>query len=193
MNVSSFTATENLKNGIAVRIRAVRPEDQAGIVEAFGKLEPESVYTRFFQFKPSLSAQELKAATDVDVENVVALVVTTESGGAEIIIGGGRYMVLDSSSTPRAEIAFLIEEDYHGQGIAGRLLKHLADLAREQGVRQFEADVLPQNRAMLAVFTRSGLPMEQRSEDGCIHVTLSLAPDRDQSDSQNPKKTQPIA
>ena len=193
MNVSTFAVTEILKNGVTVSIRAIRPADQAGIVEAFGKLDPESVYTRFFQFKPSLSAQELKAASEVDFQNVVALVVTTKFGGREMIIGG-RYMTLDPSrTTHRAEVAFLVEEDYHGQGLAGRLLKHLAHLARELGVRQFEADVLPQNQAMLAVFARSGLPMEQRSEDGFIHVTLSLATDRSQCDSKNTTRTQPIA
>ena len=60
------------------------------------------------------------------------------------------------------------------KGIAGRLLKHLARIAREQGVDQFEADVLPQNKAMLAVFARSGLPLKQVPAEGSIHVTLSL-------------------
>ena len=86
-------------------------------------------------------------------------------------------MTLDASSAPRrAEIAFLVEEDYHGQGIAGRILKHLACIAREKGVTQFEADVLPQNKAMLAVFARSGLSMQQTPGDGSVHLTLSLPP-----------------
>ena len=176
MDAKNFEITETLKNGVTVRIRAIRPADKAGIAQAFSMLEPESVYTRFFQLRQSLSNQELKAATEVDFENVVALVVTIESGGRETIIGGGRYVTIDPSSTQRsAEIAFMVEEDFHGQGIAGRLLKHLVHIAREKGVRQFEAEVLAQNKAMLAVFARSGLPMKQSPADGAIHVTLSLA------------------
>jgi RimJ/RimL family protein N-acetyltransferase len=87
-----------------------------------------------------------------------------------------QLVIIDPCRTPRrAEIAFLVEEDFHGLGIAGRLLKHLAHLAREQGVSQFEAEVLPQNQAMLAVFSRSGLAMQQDTADGAVHVTLSLA------------------
>jgi RimJ/RimL family protein N-acetyltransferase len=180
MHAENFEAAETLKNGATVTIRAIRPADKAGIVEAFGRLDPESVYTRFFQPKPSLSIQELKAATDVDFENVVALVVMIESGGREVIIGGGRYLIINPSSPERsAEIAFLVEEDYHGQGIAGRILKHLARIAREKGVSRFEAEVLPQNKAMLAVFAHSGLPMKQELADGAIHVTLSLAERRE--------------
>lgn len=175
MNAESFKAIETLKNGSTVTIRAIRPTDKAAIVQAFGMLKPESVYTRFFQHKQAFSNQELKAATEIDFQNVIALVVTIESDGKEILIGGGRYMVIDPSSTePSAEIAFTIEENYHGLGIAGRLLKHLVNIARENGVSRFEADVLMQNKAMLAVFSRCGLPMEQNPADGAIHVTLSL-------------------
>ena len=173
IDANDFEATETLKNGVPVRIRAIRPSDKAGIANAFGKLDPESVYTRFFHAKGSLSDQELKAATEVDFENVVALVVTIESGGKETIIGGGRYAAFDHSNTRSAEIAFVVEEDYHGLGIAGRILQHLARFARQKGVSQFEAEVLPRNKAMLAVFSRSGLPMNLTPKDGVIHVTLS--------------------
>lgn len=182
MNPESFETSETLKNGATVAIRAIRPADKDGIVEAFGKLEPESVYTRFFQQKKSISSQELKAATEVDFENVVALVVTIGSEGKETIIGGGRYLILNASSTERsAEIAFVVEEDFQGQGIAGHILKHLARIARKKGVSQFEADVLPQNKAMLAVFAHSGLPMTQSPADGTIHVTLSLSEKRERT------------
>ena len=174
IDASAFEATELLKNGLTVKIRGVRPADKAGIVDAFSKLDPESVYTRFFQAKGALSAQELKAATEVDFENVVALVVTVESGGKETIIGGGRYLAFGLPGARSAEVAFIVEEDYHGLGIAGRILRHLARIAREKGVSRFQAEVLPQNKAMLAVFLRSGLPMKQTQAEGVIHVTLSL-------------------
>ncbi len=118
---------------------------------------------------------DLKAATEVDFQNVVALVVTTAEGTKEVIIGGGRYVVmLDSSSLPSAEVAFLVEEDFHGQGIAGRLLKHLAGIAREKGIKRLVAEVLPGNKAMLTVFARSGFPMKKHLEVGVMQISLLL-------------------
>jgi RimJ/RimL family protein N-acetyltransferase len=76
-----------------------------------------------------------------------------------------------------AEIAFTVEEDYQGQGIASSILRHLIHIAREKGVSRFEADVLAENIAMLAVFARSGLPMKKSLEEGVVHVTLSLTVD----------------
>jgi GNAT superfamily N-acetyltransferase len=72
----------------------------------------------------------------------------------------------------------VVEEDYHGLGIASRLLTHLTDLARRRGIVAFEAYVLAGNKAMLGVFARSGLPMQQRRDGGVVHITLSLEPGR---------------
>jgi RimJ/RimL family protein N-acetyltransferase len=175
---ANYDETETLKNGATVRVRSIRSEDKNRLSEAFQNLEAESIYTRFFHHKKTLTDEELKAATEIDFENVVALIVTTGSGENEVIIGGGRYAAFDTTGKRRsAEVAFTVEEDYHGQGIASRLLRHLARIAREKGVSQFEAEVLPENKAMIAVFERSGLPVRKKFEGSAVHVTLSLTGD----------------
>lgn len=176
MDVHNYSVNERLKDGTAVTIRAVRPDDKGRFLVAFKNLEPESIYTRFLGFKSELTDEEIKAATEVDFRKTVALVVTIPaSGGEDAIIGAGRYIMYDPSiDLRRAEIAFTVEEDYQGQGIAGAILRHLIHIAREKGVSQFEADVLPENKAMLAVFARSGLPMKKTLEEGVVHVSLSL-------------------
>ena len=174
-----YRVDDKLKDGTAVTIRAIRPDDKERILEAFRNLDAESIYTRFFGHKSQLSDRDLKTATDVDFENTVALVVTIQGvDGKEIIIGGGRYVMYDPPNLERsAEIAFTVEEDYHGKGIASRILKHLIQIAREKGVRQFEAEVLRENTAMLAVLARSGLPVKQSFQDGALHAVLSLSAD----------------
>jgi GNAT superfamily N-acetyltransferase len=175
IDAANFEKIETLKNGIVVKIRAIRTDDKDRISEAFRNLEPESIYTRFFQHKKALSDKDLKAATEVDFENVIALVVTVGEPGNETIIAGGRYIAFDAEKDLRsAEVSFTVEEDYHRQGIASRLLQHLARIAREKGVSQFEAEVLPENNAMLSVFSRSGLPMKKSMSGMVTHVTLSL-------------------
>ena len=178
MDPAGYEKIETLKNSTAVRVRAIRPDDKRRLSEVFRNLEAESIYTRFFYHKKALSDDELRVATEVDFENVVALVVTTGIGEKEVIIGGGGFAAFDTPGRQRsAEVAFTVEEDYHGQGIASRLLRHLVHIAREKGVSQFEAEVLPENNAMLGVFERSGLPMKKESGGGVVHVTLSLARD----------------
>lgn len=175
IDAAHFETTEILKNGMTVKIRAIRTDDKKRVAEAFRNLEAESIYTRFFHAKKALTDADLKAATEVDFDQVVALVVTIDESEKEVIIGGGRYVTFaDSSPSAVAEVAFLVEEDYHRQGIAGRLLNHLAVIARERGIKRFIAEVLPANTAMLAVFARCGFPMTKHITDGVMEVSMSL-------------------
>ena len=171
-----FEVSDVLKDGTRVTIRAVRPDDRNRLSEAIQLLEKDSIYTRFFSHRNKFSDAELDRALNVDFVREVALVVTTETVRGETIIASGRYVTIDGQGTERsAEVAFVVEEDYQGRGIASRLLMNLAALARDQNLTQFEADVLSQNRSMLAVFKRCGFPMRQRREGGVIHLTLALA------------------
>jgi GNAT superfamily N-acetyltransferase len=173
-----YSVNDVLKDGTRVTIRAVRPGDRKRILEAFRLLEKDSIYTRFFSHRNDLSDAEIDRAVNVDFVREVALVVTTETARGEIIVASGRYIASEEPSTESsAELAFVVEEDYQGRGIASRLLAHLAVLARHQNLTRFEADVLSQNRGMLAVFRRGGFPMQQRRDGSVIHVTLELATD----------------
>ena len=166
-------STVTLKNGLDVVVRPIRSDDRERLARAFQGLERETVYTRFFRFASELTDAQLKRATEVDPALEVALVVTIGSGADETIIAGGRYIASAHEPTT-AEIAFLVEEDYQGLGIAGLLLRQLADIGRRRGLACFEADVLSENASMLRVFRRCGWPMRLRREGAVVHVTLTL-------------------
>jgi RimJ/RimL family protein N-acetyltransferase len=165
----------SLKNGTPVLIRPIRPDDRERVIRAFHKLEPESVYTRFFSPRKELSAADLARIDASDFANALILVATIGQGADEIIIGSGAYTVVDRPGHPlTAEVSFTIEEDYHGQGLATRLMAVLTEIARERGIRTFEAEVLASNAAMLGVFRNSNLPMRRRLEDGVVFVAMDI-------------------
>ena len=176
MDPQNYTASETLKDGTPVTIRAIRHDDGNTILDAFKNLDRDSVYRRFFSPKKDLTVAELEQLTDVDFSQVVALVVTTQAEEGEFLIGGGRY-ARDGVVSVGAEIAFTTDSNYRGFGIAGLILRHLVRIAREAGLSRFEADVLAENQPMLAVFRHSGLPMQLRRDGGVLHVTLTLRPD----------------
>jgi RimJ/RimL family protein N-acetyltransferase len=170
-----FSQPAWLRNGTAVLIRAIRPDDRQRIIDAFHKLDQETIYTRFFSAKKELSEADLGRIDAADFEHAVVLVATRGSGDDETIIGGGAYTVLDRPGEPRtAEVSFTIEEDYQGQGLSGLFMRLLTQIGRERGIQRFEAEVLAGNAAMLKVFQRSGLPMTQQSEDGVVHMVMAL-------------------
>jgi GNAT superfamily N-acetyltransferase len=155
-------------NGIT--IRPIRVQDKAAIVEAFHALEPRSIYQRFFFDKKELSDAELRRLTEPDGMREAVRVATIPSESGERIVGLGRY----TGNEECAQLAFTVEEDYQGRGIATRLLRHLIHLAREHGISRLEAHVLAGNGPMLSVLRHSGLPATERERDGIVTVTLAL-------------------
>jgi RimJ/RimL family protein N-acetyltransferase len=174
-DIKNYRVNEQLRDHRLITIRAIRPDDKELLREAFKELDEESVYTRFFGPKKELTGKDLAWATEVDFVRNVALVVCIPEGDRERIIGGGRYLATAGPALPtNAEIAFMVEEDYHGLGIASMVLKHLVLIGRQRGVSRFEAEVLPQNKAMLRAFERSGLPVTTVPSGDSIHVSIRL-------------------
>jgi GNAT superfamily N-acetyltransferase len=171
MAASAFRVEDVLGDGTPVTFRQAVPADAPLYVKAFAALDPTSIYTRFFGFKSELTEADLAHLAIQDFAEEAILVATVRDGSGEVIVGSSRYVATGGGS---AEVAFIVEEDYQGQGIAHRLLEHLAGIARGQGLDVFEAFVLPENRSMLAVFAHCGFGVRQRREDGAVHVWLSL-------------------
>ena len=172
----ALRVVETLRDGTRATIRAVSATDRERLVRAFANLERETIYRRFFAFKDALSAEELAFIASVDFVRDVILVATIGENGEETIIGAGSYSACTArDGRPVAEVAFVVEEDYQGLGIARRLLAQLTRIARTNGVARLEADVMAGNGAMLRVFEGAGLPMQRQFDHGTIHVSMDLA------------------
>ena len=174
-DIANYSVTERLRDGRSVTIRAIRPDDKGRVTGALRKVSPESLYRRTFSAKRDLRGDELEQLTDVDFENVVALVAVTSDEAQDRIVGGGRYIRTGASGeASKAEVAFLIDDAHQGLGIGSRLFKHLVAIARASGIVQFEAEVLPSNESMLRLFTRSGLPVSRTALRDSVRVTIEL-------------------
>ncbi len=173
MDLRSYARSFTLKNDVEITLRAVRSDDRERLRTAIGRLEPGTLYTRFFGAKKGMSEPELTAATDVVFDEVFALVAVLSSD-PEILIGGGRYVRLPGVDPAEAEVAFMVEEDYQGLGLASLILVELSAAAKAAGVHHFIAEVLPGNAAMLNVFRSSGRPISSRVDVGVVHVRLTL-------------------
>jgi len=174
-DIRNYNVIESLRDQRTVTIRAVRPDDKGLIIDALNTVSAESIYRRFLAIRKEITVEGLKKVTEVDFVNVVALVAVVEKDGNDQIAGGGRYIRSGpSGGGQRAEVAFLVGDAFQGLGIASLLFKHLVAIARDSGMTQFEAEVLPSNEAMFKVFARSGIPVTRAASGGSVHVLMEL-------------------
>jgi GNAT superfamily N-acetyltransferase len=170
-DAANYSATEHLRDGRTLEVRALKPNDEADMLAAVDRIGTQSLYRRFMGAKSGFSDKERAFFLNVDFVNHVALVALAKEGGRASIVAGGRYIVEKPGT---AEIAFAVVDDYQGQGIGAILLRHLATIAREAGLKEFTAELLADNTPMLKVFERSGLKVSsKRSADG-VHAVLQL-------------------
>jgi GNAT superfamily N-acetyltransferase len=172
-----FEQAATLRDGRPVTIRLMRPDDRQRLIDAFARLDRQSVYTRFFSYRKELPRGPLDRIDRIDLVRLAALVATIGQGDDETVIASATY-VADTAADGRreAEVAFTVEEDYQGQGLATRLLAALAGIARRHGISRLTAEVLAGNAPMLAVFQRSALPLQQQRCGEVLRLSLELEP-----------------
>ncbi len=125
--------------------------------------------------------------TEVDFENVVALVAVMNEEAQDRIVGGGRYIRTgEAGAALKSEVAFLIDDAHQGLGIGSRIFKHLVIIARASGITQFEAEVLPSNEGMLRVFARSGIPFTRTMGRDTVYVLMELTKEGESSAAEQP-------
>jgi RimJ/RimL family protein N-acetyltransferase len=171
MNAASYAVRENLRDGSMIEIRALKPEDEAGMLAAVERTSAQSLQRRFFVMKRSFSEKERTYFMQVDFLNHVALVATAQEDGQPIIIGGGRYIVFEPG---RAEMAFIVVDAWQGRGIGSILMRHLIDIARDSAFKELTAEILPENTAMLKVFGKFGFRPAPRRDPQTVHLVLKL-------------------
>jgi acyl-CoA synthetase (NDP forming)/RimJ/RimL family protein N-acetyltransferase len=159
-----------LADGGTVHVRPILPSDADALVAFHGRLSPESIYFRFFSPKPRLTEKEVEKFTTVDMVDRVALV--AELG--DELIAVARYDRWPGRD--EAEVAFTVDDEHHGRGIATLLLEHLAAIGRRNGLHRFTAEVLPDNRPMLGVFRRAGFEVHNEFSGGVIDVAFDIEP-----------------
>ncbi|MEO8192040.1 MAG: GNAT family N-acetyltransferase [Acidobacteriota bacterium] len=159
-----------IRSGSTVRLRPIRPDDAAPLAEFYRRLSPESLYLRFFG---AVRMDETRAAEicRVDYEDTFGFV--AEVSGR--IIAAAHYYRYPRHPE-RAEAAFAVEDALQGQGLGTRLLERLADVARAKNIREFDAEVLGQNRKMLGVFASCGFEVSREElGDGVVKTCISIA------------------
>src|ERR1700689_2202935 len=166
-----YCVDATMLDGAAVRVRAIRPDDQERLHEHFRGLSEQSIYFRFMGIRRDLSPQDLKRLTELDFKSHVGLAATLTENGRERFIGVGRYIC--GNDPHRAEVAFAILDGFQGHGIGTLLLEHLSLIADANGVAEFEADVLGENRQMLELFAHSGFESHRALDSGVGHLRSS--------------------
>jgi len=161
-----------LDDGTLVSFRAMNPTDEPGTRDLFYSLSQETVYYRYMSHMKRIPRKQLQNFVYIDHRNDVAIVGTVPEAHGEEIIAIGRYYL--DQKTNRAEVAFVVRDDWQKQGIGSFIMKHLATIAKRNGIAGFTAEVMRDNKPMQAVINHSGMKVRSSVNDGVFHFEMNF-------------------
>lgn len=155
-----------LRDGRSVRVRPVRADDEEALREFLEGLCDAARTFRFFSPAVDLGTAA-RNAVDVDYAGCYGLVAVAADD--RTVLAHAMYAV---TTRPAAEVAFVVSDSLHGQGIATIMLAHLAQAARSAGIERFVAHVLPSNHPMVGVFRQSGFDARVHAQPGELSISM---------------------
>ena len=167
-----ISTTFVLDDGSPLTVRPIHPTDEPRVRELFHSLSEHSLYTRFMSRMKWVSRRQMREFVYIDHRNEVSIVATVpEPGGEEIVAMGGYYL---DPHINKAEVAFVVRDEWQHRGIGSFLMRHLGTIARRNGISGFTAEVLEENKAMQGVFNNSGLKMRTEIREGVHHYDMEF-------------------
>jgi GNAT superfamily N-acetyltransferase len=112
-----------------------------------------------------------KQWASVDYRKNMSIIGLVQRGGHQEIVAIGTYA---QDTEDKAEVAFVVREDFQNFGIASYLLKTLEAIAQENGYRFFSASVLRENLSMIKVFKKR-YPNAEVTTSGGGELSLLMA------------------
>jgi len=159
-----------LKNGKSMSVRPLLPSDEIAYRNFFYSLKEETIFLRFFHSITIFSrkmAQEHWA--NMDYRHFISLIGMVQNRGNNEVMAIGSYAEFEDNL---AEVAFVVSENFQGQGIASYLLKELEKIASKNGYIGFYASVLSENSKMVRVFQKCYPDLKTTLKNGEIDLRM---------------------
>jgi hypothetical protein len=159
----------NLPGGRRLTIRPSTSADADALTQMFTSLEDDDLYRRFFQahLPTAKTIEHILSAAERDGVGLVATL--EERHGGVRIVGETSYELLPDGA---GEIGITVAPGSRGW-LGPYLLDVLVDAARARGVTNLQADVLVENRRMLAMMrTRGYATMDHSERPSIVRVVI---------------------
>jgi acyl-CoA hydrolase/GNAT superfamily N-acetyltransferase len=167
-----YEVVKPLADGTQLFFRPIRPTDDKLFRDMCYALSERSIAFRFFKPIKAFPHRFIQDFTSVDFSKDMVIVGLVQDMGGEQMVGLGSFHL--NKATNKAEVSFLVRDEWQAKGIGTDLLDQLTDIAKKRGVLGFDAEVLAQNQPMLAVFFNSGFKVSTKKLEDMYHITYDF-------------------
>jgi acetyltransferase len=174
---TQYVGAWKLRDGTAMTIRPIRPEDEPLMTKFHETLSEQSVYWRYFspmKLSQRVAHERLQRICFIDYDREMALVSerkNLQTGDREIIAVGRLSKLHDRN---QAEFAILVRDQYQQQGLGTELLRRMVAIGRDEKLSGIIGSILPDNRGMQKVCEKLGFQLRFDSDEKLIKAEIEL-------------------
>ncbi len=166
-----YTTNLKLKDGVAIILRPIKPEDEALLFDLFKSFSEETMRFRFFQVIRELSHNLLTRYCNIDYNREIAMVAETKEGDKKRIIGVVRLILQPERKS--GEFAVAVGDAWQGRGLGSKLMDCIIEIGKDLKLETIGGDVLSTNLKMLRLCSKKGFTTEPVDEE-IVKATLDL-------------------
>jgi acetyltransferase len=174
---SQYVSRRKMKDGTAVVIRPIRPEDEPLMVKFHGMLSEESVYLRYFhmaQLSTRVAHERLIRKCFIDYDREMALVAEVFDPETRSTCIAAVARLSRAPSMEEAEIGVIVADKFQHRGLGAELIKKLIDIARIEKITRVVADFHSENAAIRHLAKHGGATVARTSDATCFRIQLDL-------------------
>jgi acetyltransferase len=160
-----------IRSGRGLRLRPIRPEDEAALVDMLRRSSKEDVRLRFFGTLKDFDHPFAARLTQIDYDREMAFVALPPDS-AEIV---GAVRLSADPDREKAEYAIMVRSDMKGTGLGYSMMEQIIEYAEDCGIGCIFGDVLKENERMLRMAREFGftvLPAEEGSDTVTVELVL---------------------
>jgi acetyltransferase len=172
-----------LKDGTAVTLRPICPEDEPLVAEFHKTLSEETVQYRYFAFiklEYRIAHSRLMRICFNDYDCEIALVVERKLAetGERQLLGIGR--LIKSHGVDEAEFAIVISDQWQGKGLGTELLSRLLEIGQQEKISKIVGYILTDNIGMRRVCEKLGFTIRYNTNSEAYRAVISLTEHHDE-------------
>jgi acetyltransferase len=172
-----YVSSWRLKDGTALTLRPIRPEDEPLMVEFHGTLSEQTVLYRYFglpKLEQRVAHERLTRICFNDYDREIALVAIRQNPETrkDEVIGVAR--LIKTREIDEAEFAIVISDQFQGFGLGTHLLKLVVNIGRREKIGRITALILPENYVMQRVFRNAGFEVEYDRFNEAMRAEIKL-------------------
>jgi acetyltransferase len=167
-----YVSLWKMRDGRAVILRPIKPEDEPLWLEMFHDFSEESIRFRLFEvIKEPIEHAFSVRYCNIDYDRELAIVAELEEKGSKKMAGVVRLLI--DPDRKSGEIAFIVADPWQGMGLGSKMTDYMIEICKDKRIETLYAVMLPENHRAIKLLKDMGFTITFLKDD-TVKATLNL-------------------